>query len=341
MAESSTDNQPQDDLQSAAAADSAAADGAASAGVAGEAAISEEEVSALLEKGADGSVQPYDLSSRRINRMQLPMLEFICRGFATRAAGSLSSVLGRDAAIQFESLQAAKAGDLQAGLPVPATVAVIRLKPLPGTGFINVDPKLLLVLLDAFFGGTGRSAADSQAAAAPAAQRFFGLMLRSFAADFAAAWAPVTAVEFELLKQETNPRLLALGEAHDPVIVARFLVECGANSGHIDWILPEGMIEPVREMLASEGGKPAARSAVDWTPQLKLALQGAELETRAILAQAQISLGEVVRLVPGDIIPIEAPQQVTLLAGDVPLYQGRFGVSHGHNAMKILPGGRP
>jgi flagellar motor switch protein FliM len=250
-------------------------------------------------------------------------------------------VLGRDAAMQFESLQPARAGDLQAGLPSPATVAVMRLKPLPGTGFINVEPKLLLTLLDGFFGGTGRGAADTQAAAAPAAQRFLGLMLRSFTADFAAAWAILTAVEFELVKQETNPRLLALGEPQDPLIVARFLVEFGASSGHIDWILPESLIAPVRELLASEGGQPPARSSVDWSPQLKLALQSAELETRAILAQAEISLGEVVRLVPGDIIPIEVPQQVTLLAGDVPLYRGRFGVSQGRNAMKILPGARP
>jgi flagellar motor switch protein FliM len=67
-------------------------------------------------------------------------------------------------------------------------------------------------------------------------------------------------------------------------------------------------------------------------------LQDAQLDMRAILAQAQISLRELVTLSPGDIIPIEAPQQVTLLAGDVPLYQGRFGVSQGRNALKILSG---
>jgi flagellar motor switch protein FliM len=63
------------------------------------------------------------------------------------------------------------------------------------------------------------------------------------------------------------------------------------------------------------------------------------VETRAILTQAQISLRELVRLTPGDIIPIEAPQHVTLLAGEVPLYRGRFGVSQGRNALKIIPGG--
>jgi flagellar motor switch protein FliM len=71
---------------------------------------------------------------------------------------------------------------------------------------------------------------------------------------------------------------------------------------------------------------------------LTSALQDAQVDTRAVLAQAQISLRELVKLSPGDIIPIEAPQQVTLLAGDVPLYRGRFGISQGRNALKILPG---
>jgi flagellar motor switch protein FliM len=68
-------------------------------------------------------------------------------------------------------------------------------------------------------------------------------------------------------------------------------------------------------------------------------LQEAELELRAVLAQAKISLGELVRLTPGDIIPIDPPQDVTLLVGDVPLHKGRFGVSQGRNALKIIPGG--
>jgi hypothetical protein len=41
------------------------------------AAISEEEVSALLEKNGGDGTRPYDFTAQRINRMQLPMLEVI------------------------------------------------------------------------------------------------------------------------------------------------------------------------------------------------------------------------------------------------------------------------
>jgi flagellar motor switch protein FliM len=303
--------------------------------------ISAEEVSALLEKsGADGP-RPYDFTAQRINRTQLPLLEAVSKSFAERSGASLSALLGRDASMQFHSLESAKSADLQAALPVPSSLAVVRLKPLPGFAFISVEANLLLTLLDGFFGGTGRATTDPQAVIAPAAQRFLAMLVRSFAADLAAAWVPVTPVELELVKQETNPRLVQLGAANEAVLVVKFTVEFASRSGTIDWLLPEVLLAPVREALAADGGQKALRKQEAWAPVLTTALQDAELDTRAILAEAQISLRELVRLSPGDIIPIEAPQQVTLLAGDVPLYRGSFGVSQGRNALKILSGASP
>lgn len=301
--------------------------------------ISNEEVAALLQEGGkEPSVRPYDFAAQRINRTQLPLLEEISKHFAARAGGALTGLLGRDAIMQFDSLDSVKSADLQASLPAPATLAIVRMKPLPGLAFVSVEPALLLTLLDGFFGGTGRPNADPQAAVAPAAQRFLALMLRSLAAELAAAWQPVSPMELELVKQETNPRLVQLGGALESVVVARFTVEFAARSGRIDWLMPDATLSPIREALTGDGSAAPVRKQEAWGPSLTHALQEAQLDTRAVLAEAQISLRELVRLVPGDIIPIEAPQQVTLLAGDVPLYSGRFGISQGHNALKILPG---
>jgi flagellar motor switch protein FliM len=165
------------------------------------------------------------------------------------------------------------------------------------------------------------------------------LLLRTMAADLTAAWTPVMPLELELVKQETNPRLMQLGGPQEILLVLKFAVEFGAHSGRISWLLPETLLTPVRELLASDGGTAPVRKQEVWAPALASALMESQLETRAILAQAQISLRDLVRLSPGDIIPIEPPQQVTLLAGDVPLYRGRFGVSEGRNSLKILSGG--
>jgi flagellar motor switch protein FliM len=307
----------------------------------GAAAISEEEVSALLEKNTTDTAVPFDLSARRISRTRLPMLEFICRSFAGRASTSLSALLTREAGLQFEDLQSVTAGERQAALPEPAAVAVVSLRPLPGTAVLTIEPGLLLMLLDAFFGGSGREASDAAAVVAPAAQRFFTLLVKTLASDVTAAWAPIAQIEMDLVKQESNARFVQMGEPADRLIAARFTVTLGASQGRLEWMLPEQLLQPVIEALASEGGKPAERPKLAWAPVLAAGLQLAEVEARAILAEAQISLGELVRLTPGDIIPISPPQQVTLLAGNVPLYRGKFGISQGRNALKIISRGAP
>jgi flagellar motor switch protein FliM len=306
---------------------------------AGASAISEEEVSALLEKQGPEAVRPFDFSAQRINRTQLPMLQTIARSFAPRAAGTLTGLIGRDAAIEFTSIESVRVADLQASLPTPGIVAAVRLKPLAGLAFMGVQPSLLVALLDAFFGGSGRPAADTQAAVSAAAQRFLTLLLKSVGPDFTAAWTVVAPLELELAKLETNPRLVPLGSPQDTVILVRFTCELGARSGTMDWMLPDTQLTPIREALASDGGKAPARKQEAWGPALSAALHEVEIEVRAVLGQARISLRELVSLTPGDIIPIETPQDITLLAGDVPLRHGRFGVSQGRNALKILPGG--
>ena len=172
------------------------------------------------------------------------------------------------------ALESAKSADLQAALPVPASLAVVRLKPLPGFAFVSVEPDLLLTLLDGFFGGSGRATSDPLAAIAPAAQRFLALMLRSLAADLAAAWTPVTPVEFELVKQETNPRLVQLGAPQESILVLKFTVEFGARSGRMDWLLPEALLAPVREALAADGGQTALRKQEAWGPALTAGITG-------------------------------------------------------------------
>jgi flagellar motor switch protein FliM len=297
-------------------------------------------VAALLEKNGKetGGVRPYDFAAQRINRAQLPLLEAVNKTLASRQCSSLSALLGRDAAVHFESMESVKCGDLQACLPVPGILAVVRMKPLPGFAYVSVEPSLLLTLLDGFFGGTGRASPDTQACVAPAAQRFLTLMLKSLSADVTAAWAAVSPMELEFVKHETNPRLAQFGAAMESVVACKFWVEFAARTGTIHWLLPDAMLAPLREALSGETSAAPPRKQEPWGPALSSSLKEAQLDTRAVLAQAQISLRELVQLSPGDIIPIETPQQATLLAGDVPLYFGRFGVSQGRNALKIVSG---
>lgn len=295
------------------------------------------ETAALLQESG-GGVRPYDMCAHRINRMCLPNLEYVAKGFASRASAALGNLLGREVPVRFDALDRRKSGDALAALPIPGALAVLRMAPLPGEGLLVLDPKVLLALLDGFFGGSGKASADPMAAASGAAQRFFASMLKRLIPEFNAAWAPVNAVQMEIVKQEHDVRFIQPGAASDTLILARYVVEFCGTSGAFDWMMPEAQVAPIREVLSADGHARQAGDQPSWAPVLMTALQAAQLETRVVLGSASISLRDLVMLSPGDVIPIDAPEQAVLMAQDVPICLGRFGVSQGRNALKILRG---
>ena len=60
------------------------------------------------------------------------------------------------------------------------------------------------------------------------------------------------------------------------------------------------------------------------------------------IAHVKLSLGEILNLKEGDVIPIEVPEMVTVRAARIPIFKGVFGVSNGKNAVQyIQPVARP
>jgi flagellar motor switch protein FliM len=99
--------------------------------------------------------------------------------------------------------------------------------------------------------------------------------------------------------------------------------------------MPYSMIEPMRELL--DAGIQSDRSDVDerWIRALRDEVKAAEVELSSTLAETTLSLADVMRLKPGDIIPVDLPEQILLRAEGIPVLRGKFGVSEGHNAIKV------
>lgn len=299
--------------------------------------ISDEEVAALLEKEkGGGAVKAYDLAgTQRITRGRLPALETIHDTFARSFRVALFNLLQREPQVTFEGVKTQKAGDYLAQIRTPASLDVCRIKPLPGSALIVTDPKLVFLMVDTYFGGPGRAVerADDRGLT-PTENRFVQLILRQAAVDLAQAWTPVAQVEVELVKHESNPLFASVAAPTDSVLVNRFHVELPAGGGNLDLVMPATMIDPLREVLTA-GIVAHAAGAEAWVPTLVQHLNETQLEVRAVLCEVQITLGDLMRLKPGDVIPIDPPRDVKLCAGDRPLFLGKFGLSRGRNALKV------
>ena len=285
---------------------------------------------------APDEVRQYDLANQmRIVRGRMPTLEMINERFARLHRINLYNLLRRSPEVGVGPVQIKKFSEFVHTLHVPTSLNLVKINPLRGTALIVLDPKLVFAVVDNFFGGTGRHAKIEGREFTATEQRIIHLVLRGVFADMREAWSHVAAIELEYLQSEINPHFANIVSPSEIVVVTSFHIELDGTGGNLHVALPYAMIEPLREVL--DAGMASDRMEKDerWMQSLREEMEDAELEITTLLGRSSLTLAELVNLRPGDVVPCDFNGKVTLIAEDVPVFRGSFGISHGHQAVKI------
>lgn len=312
--------------------------------------LTEEEVEALLhdvetgaiqpgepERHEDSDAEPYNFSgTERIIRGPLPTLEMIYDRFARHFRSNLYTSLRREATVDLAGLQSIRFGEYTASLPAHCGLHLERISPLHGTVLFLLDPHLVYLLVDSFFGGGARDIGKEQARELTAAElRITRVIVQSAARDYERAWAPVLQVKLEHTASETNPHFISIASPTETVVVGRFLVQFGSQGGELHVVIPYSMIQPIREMLDAGTCSDRADSNARWSDHLGDGLQAVSVELKGTIVETELPLRDVLQLKPGDVIAVDIPSEVSLYVEGSPMFRGAFGVARGHNAIRI------
>ncbi len=311
--------------------------------------LSQEEIDALLhgvdegkvETGLDqpvpeGEVKDYDFSSQdRIVRGRMPTLDMINERFSRYFRISLFNLLRRTAEVSIAGTQVLKFSEFIHSQYVPTNLNLIRIKPLRGRALIVMDPTLVFTAVDNYFGGSGRFYNKVEGREfTPMEIRLIRILLELAFKDLREAWKPVMDIQPEYIHSEVNPQFANIVSPSDIVINSTVHIELEGGGGDLHITLPYAMIEPIRDLLDSIQSD---RGEVDerWRKALHFEVMESRVEVYAILLEKELTVAQMLDLKPGDIIPVELPEQVTLYAEEVPLFRGRVGIANGKYGVKI------
>ena len=313
--------------------------------------LSQDEIDALLSgmDGGDVATEPdeqapadgvigFDFQSQdRIIRGRLPTLEMINERFARNLRISLFNLLRRSPEMSVGSIQMLKFSEYVHSLFMPASMNLVKVKPLRGTALFTFDPKLVFALVDNFFGGTGQFHTKIEGRDFTVTERRIVQMVLEFVfTDLAQAWASVLPVEFEYVGTEVNPQFANIVSPSEVVVVTVIEIELEGGSGGLHLALPYSMIEPIREILDTGMQGDSSEQDGRWVHLLREEVESAELELASNLAETQIPLSKLMSLKPGDIIPVELPETVAATVEGVPVFHCKFGSSGPNLALKII-----
>jgi flagellar motor switch protein FliM len=310
--------------------------------------LNQDEIDALL-KGVDdgavaiepppddpGKVKVYDLATQvRIVRGRMPTLEMINDRFARLFRVGLYNMLRRTPEISVAPVRVQKFTEYTQNLRVPSSLNLIKINPLRGSALLTLDATLVFAIVDNFFGGNGRYTKIEGREFTLTEGRIVQMVLRQAFADLTEAWSVCTPINIEYLNSEINPHFANIVSPSEIVVVTAFRIELEGGGGELHVTLPYAMIEPIRDLLDSGVQSDRMERDESWNKTLRAEIEEAEVELVPVLGHTTLTLGRLVDLRPGDVIPCDFDGEVTLLAEGVPVLRGGFGVSRGQQAVKV------
>jgi flagellar motor switch protein FliM len=310
--------------------------------------LSQDEVDSLL-KGVTGEsdspeqavdltgVRPYNLATQeRIVRGRMPTLELINERFARLFRIGLYNFLRRSSEVVAGPVRIIKYSEFLRHLVVPTNLNLVHIKPLRGTAMVVMDPDLVFLFVDNFFGGDGRFQTRIEGRDfTQTEQRTIQRILSIIFENYAKSWESVYPIEFNFVRSEMNTQFANIATPNEVVVAITFDIELGSVGGQMHMCIPYSMIEPIRDLLSSSLQGESLSADQRWIHLMKQQIQLAEVEPVAELCTTESSLRSVLNMKVGDIIPLNLPDTVELKVDGVPIMECSYGQLNGQYALRV------
>jgi flagellar motor switch protein FliM len=313
--------------------------------------LSQEEIDALLRGIDDGKIQPapepvndsgiapYRFENQeRISRDRMPLLEIINNQFVKLFRNTLSSTARRTIEVSPKGVEMVKLSQFISTLPVPSSLHVFKMDPLPGNAFMVLESKLIFTLLDLFFGGSGKAAYSIEGREFTAIEmRFIQKLVAMIFCDLEKSWQSVHPVRFNYVRTEINPQFLQIAPLTSQIILVSFAIMIEEFTGAIDLCIPSTLLDPIKNKLYSGRQKEQSEADHHWREAFTNCLKESEVEIVVELGTLKMTIENLLGLEKGDVLMLDKDASQSLLARiqGVPKFLGKGGLCGSNKAIQI------
>jgi flagellar motor switch protein FliM len=272
-----------------------------------------------------------------VNNRRMPALEIVHEAFARNLRSELTNMIGVCVDVKAVSTSIKNYGEFLESMPEYSNIELVNFTHAQGLGCWAIDPHLLFMITDKVFGGNGvfmqpkTSYQKLSITELRVSRRIMELIKR----EYEGAWAPMAAIEFGFVRNESVTAMARLATEEESVLHCRFKVDLQGKEGHLDFCVPYWVMVPYREKIFGNDIKIKRETDLYWANSLETQLHDAYVTAVAVLASKKMTIGDVLGMSVGDIVPIEINDPVTMFVDGLPMIRGKYGVRNGRYALKI------
>lgn len=281
------------------------------------------------EEGEDRSGLKALINSALVSPRRLPMLEVIFDRSARQMTTSLRHLTNDNVEVTLDDVSATRFGEFLHSLPAPTVVGVVKAQGLDNYCLLAVDAPLVYSVVDLLLGGkrggtvlTIEDRGFTQIELA-LTQRIFNLVVE----DLSKAFESVADVKFSLDRMETTPRFAAIAQEASVCSLAKFRIDIEDRGGRAVLLMPHATLEPIYKLLLRDFIGETNGNEKAWRDHLAAEIAAAKLDLKVVLAEKEVTIGDLDLLAPGQTIRFGASGKTLaeIRAGGAVVARGHVG----------------
>jgi flagellar motor switch protein FliM len=291
-------------------------------------------------EGRSAGAQPYDFRRPRLlSHDRLRALHAVHEAFGRRLAVYLSAQLRTLVELSVTSVEQRTYADYVAANREPAAFFVGTARGTDHALLLQIDTRLALFVAEKLFGGTG-AFVDEPRSLSQIEQRVAHRLADRAFDDLGSSWRDIAPLSLTKEDYEADVQFVQLLPDAEPVVIVTFEACVRERCAPLTLCYPFALVQqlmgttPAKEKVT----RPAAAEPPPVRAQYAEAVGTTSIELRAELGRTRLSLGELLSLAVGDVVPLQRrpSEPLPVYVGTQPRFKAQAGRSGSRCALQIV-----
>ena len=212
---------------------------------------------------------------------------------------------------------------------------ISRMEELRGPMLLTLGPKFISTLTASFYGGSIHQPDHKRSEFTTTEERVIELVHEGLSECLSVAWTDLMPITLSHQGREVNPQFASFVDGSELVIICAFLIQMpNGDSVNMDVVYPLQTLKPIATQLRSRMQSDTSDD-VSWRERMEHAILNIPLNVTAFLGQPVMSMGQLIRLQTGDVVPIQVNDGIELRVENNPIFLADIGEVSGQAAVSL------
>ena len=213
---------------------------------------------------------------------------------------------------------------------------ISRMEELRGPMLISISPTFISTLTASYYGGSIIQADQKRVEFTNTEERVIEIVSRGLSEALSESWSDLMSISITHQGREANPQFASFVDGNEHVIICSFLIQLpNAEAINMDIVYPLQTLKPIASQLRSRIQSESGDTDVSWREKMERAILNVPLNITALLGEPVMSMGQLIRLKPGDIVPVQINNGIEVRVEDNAIFIAEIGEVSGQVAINL------